>query len=341
MIPRRLAVAIVLSLVVHLLAIFGGEVDVTPRPDLMRLEARLSRASASDTPTETPRPARKPKKKKKPETPPPQDLPQAQLPEPATEEAPPPPEPEPPAEVAEETVADEPPSPEPAAPTGTGNRWPKAGQITFAVLMGEQRFQMGRSTHQWQIDDDNQYRLSALTEPTGVAMIPWFKPDKVLWTSSGRLTEKGLQPHNFVDRRENKGTTGQAELDWEKKEIRFASFNHPLPDGTQDLLSLFYQLGYPESIGNFEMPVTTGRKVEIYRFEYVGEESLALPFGMTWRTYHMRARYGTNEMTEVWVAPEHFGLPVQVRTVDRKGVVYYLLATEVLVAKDALDEKKP
>lgn len=340
MMSRRLTVAIVASVVVHLVALFGTAVDLSPRPDLMRLEARLSRASASDTPSEAPRPQKKPKKKKKPAAPPPQDLPQAELLKPATEEAPPPPEPEPAAEPAEETVADAPPSPAPEAPTGTGNRWPKAGQITFALYMGEQRFQMGRSVHRWQVDEDNRYQIVALSEPTGVAAIPWWKPGNRMSVSRGRITAQGLQPESFEDQRETKGVVGKAEFDWEKKELRLLGANHPLAEGTQDLLSFFYQLGYPESIANFEMPVTTGRKVEVYQFEYLGEEPLALPFGLTWRTYHMRARYGSNELAEVWVAPEHFGLPVQVRLVD-KGVVYYLMATEVLVAKDALDQKKP
>ena len=363
---RRLWLALAASLVAHLLAIFVPHLDLEPRPDLMRLEARLVRTAAAEAPTQTPPPPSRSKRKPKPEPVPEKpaakivdaDGPKAEpAPEPPPAQPPVPPTPEPSPEAAPATTpagdalvetptaqgtaeASEAPA-DAVQAAGTGHRWPRAGQITYAVFMGEQRFRMGQSIHRWQMDPDGAYRLVAITEPTGVAAIPWFNPDKILWESRGRLTERGFQPDAFVEKREVKGTTGQVELDWVARELRFGAERLPLIDGTQDVLSVFYQLGYPESAGITELPVTTGRKLDIYKFQHVGDEALAMPFGMTWRTRHMRATWGTREVMEVWVAQDHFGLPVQVRSVDRKGVVYYLVATEVLVAKDAMDQKNP
>lgn len=363
---RRLWLALAASVIVHLLAIIAPLVDLEPRPDLMRLEARLVRAAAAESPTQTPPPPARPKRKPEPKPVP--EKPAAkivdadgakaeQAPEPAPLDPPAPPTPDPSPDVEAATAPEgddvaetrteqgeaviSEASTDAAQATGTGHHWPRAGQITFAVFMGEQRFRMGQSVHRWQMDPDGTYRLVAITEPTGVAAIPWFNPDKILWESRGRLTDRGFQPDAFVEKRELKGTTGEVELNWTSRELRFGGQNLPLIDGTQDVLSVFYQLGYPESADITELPVTTGRKLDIYKFQNVGEESLAMPFGMTWRTRHMRATWGTREVMEVWVAQDHFGLPVQVRSVDRKGVVYYLVATEVLVAKDAMDQKNP
>ena len=103
-------------------------------------------------------------------------------------------------------------------------------------------------------------------------------------------------------------------------------------------MSFFYQLGYPGALAPGHMPVTDGSKIDAYRFEVLGEEHLDMPFGETLRTLRVRARYGTgNEQTDVWVATERFGLPVQIRRIDPKGVVYYWIAHEIRVAVKPVD----
>ncbi|HET6719565.1 MAG TPA: DUF3108 domain-containing protein, partial [Rhodocyclaceae bacterium] len=280
-----------------------------------------------------PKPAKaKPKPKPVPAAP----VTEIRQPEPAV---PPPPEPQPEPEQVVETPPEPEAPPLPEAPVAVGSQWPKAGRIAFALLMGEQRFQMGRSVHQWQIGPDNRYRIQAVTEPTGIAAIPWFKPESVFWESTGKLTERGLQPERFSERKSLKGVTALGELNWESRVITLGGMHRfVLPDRTQDLLSLFYQLGYPGAGEIGSLPIVTGKRIEAYQFELLGTEDLALPFGQTWRTQHIRARYGQNEVTEVWTALEQFGLPVQIRLVDRKGVVYYLQATEVLVDKGSATE---
>lgn len=339
--PSVLTLAFLASLVLHLLALFGEQIDLSPRPDLARLEARLIRTAPDAKVGERPQndqPPRPPKPKPKPEQAP--ETPVAEVREQApVAPAPPTPQPEPEKVVEAEPEPEAPPLPQ--APTAVGSQWPKAGRITFALQMGEQRFQMGRSVHQWEVSPDNTYRIQASTDPTGLAAIPWFKPESVVWESQGKITESGLQPHRFVERKSVKGVTALGELDWQAKVITLGGLHRfELPPGTQDLLSLFYQLGYPGAGELGVLPIVTGKRIEGYRFELLGVEDLALPFGQTWRTQHIRARYGQNEVTEVWIALEQFGLPVQIRQVDRKGVVYYLQATEVLVDQ-ATAAKRP
>lgn len=358
LITRRLAVALAVSVALHAAAFVGRQLDLTPLPELKRLEARMVRTAPDIKPAKMPPPpeAPKPKKKKKAPKPaeaPPQQLAEAQLPEPPTQEAPPPEAQareaavadglDPPPELLQEAAQEAAPSPTPPETKQfAGTAWPRAGRITYKVFMGEQRFEAGKSTHQWEVAADGRYRIQALTEPVGVALIPWFKPGRKLWVSTGRLTEKGLQPESFVEKHDGKPGEVRADMDWTAGAITLAGVTAPLPDNTQDVLSFFYQLGYPGAAAPGDMAVTTGRRIDGYRFEVVGEETLELPFGMTWRAIRIRARYGQGtEMTEVWVAPEQFGLPIQIRNVDRKGVVYYLIATDVRVANDAVDRQSP
>lgn len=338
--PSALTLALLASALLHLLALFGEQIDLSPRPDLARLDVRLIRTAPDAKPGEKPQsdkpprpPKPKPKAKQVPEAPVTELRDQA----PTT---PPPPTPQPEPEVVAEAEPEPEAPPLPEAPAAVGSAWPKAGRITFALQMGEQRFQMGRSVHQWEVGADNAYRIQATTDPTGVAAIPWFKPESVFWESQGKITESGLQPHRFMERKSIKGVTALGELDWQAKVITLGGLHRfELPPGTQDLLSLFYQLGYPGAGEVGILPIVTGKRIEGYRFELLGVEDLALPFGQTWRTQHIRARYGQNEVTEVWIALEQFGLPVQIRIVDRKGVVYYLQATEVLVDQAAVAKR--
>ena len=336
--PPILVLALLASALLHLFAIFGQEVDLSVSPDLAPLEARLIRTApaaklgprpAVDQPPNPPKPKKKPPQV--PEKPVTEIRDETKLPEP---EPPPPAQPEPEKVVEAEPEPEVPPLPE--APEAVGTPWPKAGRITFALLMGEQRFQMGRSVHQWEIGPDNTYRIHATTEPTGLAAIPWFKPESVYWESRGKILANGLQPERFTERKSVKGITALGELDWQNKVVTLGGVHRfALPERAQDLLSLFYQLGYPGAGDISILPIVTGKRVEAYHFELLGTQDLALPFGQTWRTQHIRARYGQNEVTEVWTAVEQFGLPVQIRLVDRKGVVYYLQATEVMVSPEA------
>ena len=335
---NRFGLAVIVSLLVHLVVLFGGEVDLRPRPDLQRLEASLIR-SAPDAkkglPAKSDELPKPPVPKKKPKQVPDVPVIAPETPPQAPEKPPEPAQPEP-EQVAEPEKEVPPPTPEPVSTVGSF--WPKAGRITFALHMGEKRFQMGKSVHEWRISEDNHYEISATTEPTGVAAIPWFKPDVLIWNTRGKITERGLQPDSFAEKKLVRGTVAQADFDWVNKTVALSGNSVPLPDRAIDVLTLFYQLGYPGATEGGALPVTNGKKMHQYQFEFVGVEQLPLPFGMTWRTFHIRARYGENEVTEVWTAPEQFGLPVQVRVVDRKGVVYYLLATEILVAKNAMDK---
>jgi hypothetical protein len=329
----RLWVALAASLLLHAAVLVGHRLDLSPTPELKPMEVTMVRTAPDLKAGDTPPPPQAAKVRRRPAKAmevQQQDLAQARLPDS--------PAPEPPQEPA---ATDQPQDKPEAAPSATppetsqftGTAWPRAGRVDYALLMGEQRFPAGKTTHQWEVGEDGKYRLEALTEPMDVSYIPWFKPGRTLWTSMGRVTPTGLQPESFVEKREGRPHAARADMDWAAKQFSMDGVTAPLPDNTQDVLSVFYQLGYPGAAAPGEMPVTDGNGIATYRFEVLGEEQLDMPFGKTLRTLRVRARHGTGkEQTDVWVALERFGLPVQIRRIDPKGVVYYWIANEIRVA---------
>ncbi|NMG00062.1 DUF3108 domain-containing protein [Aromatoleum toluolicum] len=365
---RPLLLGIALSLALHLALLIGPQVDLRPLPGLDRLDVTLVRTAPQVAVSEAPPPAPPPAKKKPPRPPAEPKTAQASIsdkpvvqpesaPEPAAAEPLPAPEPapepvpEPVAEAAPETpadaaepVAESPATAEAALPAeatpvagSSGQAWPRAGRIAYLALMGEKQLPMGKATHQWEVAEDGSYRISELVEPTAVAAIPWFRPGRKLRESTGRITETGLRPERFTEREDGRPGEVVAELDRTAGEFRSAGTTDTLPDNAQDILSLLYQLGYPGAAAAGTLPVTAGGALRGFQLETIGEETVHLPFGQAWRARHIRARYGSaREMTDVWLATDHFGLPVLIRTIDAKGVVYYLVATEVMVSRDAL-----
>ena len=328
-----LLVALAASLLLHAAVFVGPQLDLSLVPELKPMGITMVRTAPDLAVGDTPPPPQAAKAKKRQAElieVPQQDLAPASLPEPPAQQSP-----------KKSGAVDEPQDKPEAAPSATppetthftGTAWPRAGKIGYALLMGEKRLPAGKTTHQWEVAEDGKYRLQALTEPMDVAYIPWFKPGRSLWISVGRVTPQGLQPETFIDKKEGRPHDIRVDLDRAANPVSSNGVTAPSLDNTQDVLSFVYQLGYPGAVAAGDMAVTDGSRTETYRFEVLGEEQLEMPFGQTLRTLRVRARYGTGkEQTDVWVATERFGLPVQIRKTDPKGVVYYWIANEIRVA---------
>lgn len=342
---NRLAAAVVVSALVHLIAVFGHRIEILLlQPELQRLEASLIRTPPAPNPGQAPLPKEKPKPKvPKPtpqETPKPAEA-EAQAP-PVETPPPPPPQPEPEKKVEEKSepqpeVPPEPPiAPEP--PKVVGNAWPRAGQIKYLLFGGENRNPSNDSTAElrWEISEDGRYRMKLSSEDAKpFPAMPWFKIS-LLWSSEGRMVDGRFRPERYeeaVSVFQNIVVT----LDWNTKVASFAGHNLPFQDGTLDYLSVIMQAGDPGFVEAGSIAVATGRGLRQYRFEKTGEGEMALPFGMTWKVAELVGKTGNNDV-RVWVATEKFNLPVQIKFVVNK-VNYYLVATEVRVAREFASEE--
>ncbi|MDR2000229.1 MAG: DUF3108 domain-containing protein, partial [Zoogloeaceae bacterium] len=163
-----------------------------------------------------------------------------------------------------------------------------------------------------------------------------LKPVQMTNVSKGEIVAGGFRPNEFSVTRFN-GKNETAAFDWAANEVRRDNGErYPLEAGTQDMLSMFWQLALlPLNGATVSLPVATGKGVELYEFTIVGRETLDLPLGAV-ATVHLANRQpSSKESTDLWLALEKDKLPVRMRFIDRKGNVFDQLAESI-----ALEEKE-
>ncbi|MBL8421016.1 MAG: DUF3108 domain-containing protein [Dechloromonas sp.] len=204
---------------------------------------------------------------------------------------------------------------------------PTTGTIRFAIYKVSLALQVGRAEHRWEFSDDGRYRLTGITETSGLVSL--FKPIRLETESVGRMVVGGLQPETYRTLKNGKDANENADFDWSTVEVRLARDGsvRPIAPGTQDLLSLNYQLAYMGQLAEGSMiGVVTGKKYERYALDSLGEEEIETPAGR-FRTLHLRAM--TDNTTEIWIALDRERLPVRIRFTDKKGESFEQVATEI------------
>jgi len=323
--PFALVVAFAGSLALHALALFGTDLELPgSEPEPLVLHAELRMPLPPPAVPDPVQPAREKKPRPLKKVPLTRAAPDAVSLAPAPELLPV--EEAPPEEQAPEVST----SPLPTEPL-----LPASGAIRYAVYKTSLGMQVGRAEHRWEFDGEGHYRLTAFTETSGLAAL--IKPVRIDMESRGRLLAGGLRPESYRTWKKA-GDEENADFDWSTGQVRLSRDGGVanIVPGTQDLLSLIYQLAYlphPEEGGS--IGVVTGRKYDRYELDSFGEELLEVPAGQ-FRTLHLRAVAG-NTITEIWIALDRSRLPVKIRFTDKKGDSFDQVATEIAMkAKVAL-----
>lgn len=320
--PIALLIAVVGSLALHGVALFGTDVELFgTEQESVTLQAEIQPLPAAPQPAQpaaTPRKAKpaaphhgKPGRSK----PAPVVAPTGGVAAEALPEV-----------VAQEAVPATKPA-EPAAPAPARPMLPGSGVIRFAIFKESLNLQVGQAEHRWEFAEDGSYRLNGVTETSGLAAL--IKPVRLEVESRGRLVAGGLQPESFRSLKNGQETRERADFDWSSREVRLARDNsvRPVAPGSQDLLSLNYQLAYlPKIEEGASIGVVTGKKYERYALDSLGEEEIEVPAGR-FRTLHLRAM--TDNTTEIWIALDRGRLPVKIRFTDKKGESFEQVATEL------------
>ena len=207
-----------------------------------------------------------------------------------------------------------------------------SGQINFVVIKDSLGMQIGRAVHRWHFAEDGSYVLNNRMETSGLVSL--LKPLRQEYESRGRLGANGLQPESFRVLRNGRDSRENADFDWSTAEVQLArdASRQRIAPGTQDLLSLNYQLAYlPNPENGSTLGVVTGRKYERYNLDSLGEVEIETPAGR-FRALHLRAAGET--LTEIWIALDHQRLPVKIRFTDKKGDSYTQLATDLDLARE-------
>ena len=325
--PVALLAALLGSLAIHAAALVGMDVELfgggpEPEPTPLRAEIRplpeAPPAPPDVAPKAAPPPAAKAARPPRPASARP-GVPAAPVAALSTPET----EPEPLPEIVPEMLSTAPLTPaQPAKPI-----LPATGTIRYAILKESLGLQVGRAEHRWEFTEDGRYRLTGITETSGLVSL--FKPIRLETESSGRLVAGGLQPETYRTLKNGKDAGESADFDWSTAEVRLARDGsvQPIARGTQDILSLNYQLAYLGGLAEGSViGVVTGRKYERYAVDSLGEEEIETPAGR-FRALHLRAM--TDKTTEVWIALDRQRLPVRIRLTDKKGESFEQVATEI------------
>ena len=316
--PIVFVLALAGSLALHAAALFGPDVALFGggQPEPITLQAELQPPPpVPPSSVEVPPPAAKSPQKQRPAqsaarakpTTPVVPVPVATTPEKI--------EPETPSTVTEAVA-------EPAKPILAAQ-----GTIRFAIFKESLGMQVGRAEHRWEFAEDGRYRLTGITETSGLAAL--FKPLQLELESRGRLVAGGLQPETFRSLKNGVDSKENADFDWSTASVALTRDGsvRQIADGTQDILSLNYQLAYLGKLAEGRtLGVVTGKKYERYTLDSLGEEEIEVPAGR-FRTLHLRAM--TDNTTEIWIALDRQRLPVKIRFTDKKGESFEQVATDL------------
>lgn len=201
---------------------------------------------------------------------------------------------------------------------------PRQGEVDYRVTKGSGDWRSGRGTLRWRVDQDH-YRLDLDAHAEGLpALVFW---SGIHWSSEGRITAAGLQPDVFM-----KSAQDGVRFDWNAHTLTFLPSGtvRPLPDGSLDLLSVFFQFALrPPADDSMDFPVTNGDKIDRYAFEMTERTPLKLEIGEVDTVHISRVHQLKENGFEIWLAQDRNFLPVQMRLYHARLGVMNLYATGI------------
>jgi len=179
----------------------------------------------------------------------------------------------------------------------------------------------------------NEYRIVSDTQAVGLLALFQRQPVRVV--SAGRVTASGLQPLHFEGKRsESDPRRVRGEFDWQAGQLTIEHGGQveklALPRGTQDRLSILYQLMFlaPGKQQNLEIAMTNGRKLGHYQYTVKPGVEIDTPLGRMTTLHIVRQQKPNENDVEIWVSPQHRLLPVKV-LLDEDGTRYEQFITRL------------
>jgi hypothetical protein len=307
------------SLLLHL-GLLGGPGWLLPRwessPELPPIEARLVNLPAPHVAPAAPTP--KPPAAKKPPAPRPTPTPVTAPPaepvaEPVAEVAAPaaPADAQPVDAVA--APVEQAPLAEPAPAAASApplNALPRRLELRYEVRYG---IAGGEQVLLW-VNEGERYTVTSVAAATGLAGV--FYRGKLVQTSRGRITPRGLQPEEFWDQRGDKRSSARFDAAAHLLTLEPAvgpPRHFSYAGDVQDVLSLFFQfaLTAPPPAAVQTYTVFNGKKLRNYTYQVRGEETLETAIGEV-KTLHLARLADGDGRFEIWLAIDRYYLPVRI-----------------------------
>ena len=207
---------------------------------------------------------------------------------------------------------------------------PTAARVTYNLFRNG--VQMGVITEQFEHKGG---KYVATSEGKAIGLFALVQRDPVRYISTGEITRDGLQPMRFEA--QHRGKSGTVDFDWPAAKLNLThdglTYTLDMPPGTQDRLSIMYQIPYAlaKKTPVMDFAMTNGRKLERYRYTVTPNVTIDVPFKRVSTTHLVKQQQGNESGTEIWVAPEYGNVAVKVLIVESDGVRYEQVATAVEV----------
>ena len=182
---------------------------------------------------------------------------------------------------------------------------------------------------------NGQYKIESVTEGVGLAALL----GKRILRSEGLVTDEGLQPKHFEQHQgDNETKSVYADFDWAANLLNLKNKGNikteALLKSTQDLLSFSYHWIYaPPKDEQFSLPVTTGKKLRVYRYAVTEQDvNLVTEVGQ-FKTVHLVSAIvdAKGNEKEFWLAKDRFYLPVKIIQRDENGNVIEQMLTTIQI----------
>ncbi len=193
-------------------------------------------------------------------------------------------------------------------------------------------FGSGRAHYRYQAEPQGKYSLRSEMEAVGLASIAFA--GKRIETSIGKIMEQGLQPEAYRVEVTGKPDKSQAaNFDWVNHKLTLKTAKtetvEELLEGTQDFLSFMYQFMFVPPLERMEWPLTNGKMVRVYNYQFISEEVIATKFGQI-NTYHIAKSSGdAEEKTDVWLAEDYRFIPIKILKIAKDGSGYEFISTRI------------
>jgi hypothetical protein len=204
-------------------------------------------------------------------------------------------------------------------------RMPPSARLSYALyraLPGQPATAAGGARIEWQADG-KRYTLRTDGVPGQLS-------------SEGASGDAGIAPAAATEQRPD-GTLATTRFDEAAGRIVFggAAPSYPLLEGSQDRASLLMQLAgiglaEPDQMqGVIEVFVGGAQDAGVVKFQVMGQEDVATALGAlaSWHLVQL-ARPGETRL-ELWLAPQHGWLPVQLRSTAPDGTVSTQVVTQI------------
>ena len=179
-----------------------------------------------------------------------------------------------------------------------------------------------------------QYQIVSESNPAGLLAL--FVRTRIKALSTGVVTQTGLRPEQFDYGRLDDATKNvSATFDWKSEQLRlsFDGRNETvaLPPDTQDRVSLMYQFMFLPAgkLDSLEFHMTNGKKVEPYRYQLAGRETIDTPLGKLSTLHLVKQRDAGENAVDVWLASERNLIPVKLLIVENDGSKFEQVITQL------------